>query len=105
MSRSTFLSRIFSVAATSGAEQLDSPEAERGFDAPEIERKVAVPDSNRKLLEEIKRHALAHVSFARPRNFCLLAHHRANPASSSPALNQPDRRLRSSDWYQSLLIS
>jgi type I restriction enzyme R subunit len=52
--------QVGTIDAASGAEQLDTLEAERAFDATEIERQVTVPDSNRKLLEEIKRHALAH---------------------------------------------
>jgi len=44
----------------SGAEQLDLIEDEREFPTSEIEEKVTSPDSNRKILEEIRRWALAH---------------------------------------------
>jgi type I restriction enzyme, R subunit len=43
-----------------GTEQLDRLEDERQFDTSDIERKVTSPDSNRKILEEIKKYALAH---------------------------------------------
>ncbi len=43
-----------------GAEQLDQLEDAREFDTAEIERKVTAPDSNRKIVEEIKKYALAH---------------------------------------------
>jgi type I restriction enzyme, R subunit len=43
-----------------GARQLDLLEDERQFDTTEIEEKVTSPDSNRKILEEVKRYALAH---------------------------------------------
>jgi type I restriction enzyme R subunit len=43
-----------------GASQLDLLEDERQFDTTEVEAKVTSPDSNRKILEEIKKYALAH---------------------------------------------
>jgi len=43
-----------------GAEQIDLLEDERQFDTAEIEAKVTSPDSNRKILEEVKKYALAH---------------------------------------------
>jgi type I restriction enzyme, R subunit len=43
-----------------GTEQLDRLEDERQFDTSDIERKVTAPDSNRKIVEEIKKYALAH---------------------------------------------
>jgi type I restriction enzyme R subunit len=48
------------VDPTSGAKQLDLIEDERHFDTTEIEAKVTAPDSNRKIVEELKKHALAH---------------------------------------------
>ena len=48
------------VDTTSGTEQLDNIEDDRGFDVSELESKVTVPDSNRKILEELKQYALAH---------------------------------------------
>ncbi|MBI1814673.1 MAG: DEAD/DEAH box helicase family protein [Deltaproteobacteria bacterium] len=45
---------------TSGTGQLDLLEDERQFDTTEIEQRVTSPDSNRKIIEEVKRHALAH---------------------------------------------
>jgi type I restriction enzyme R subunit len=44
----------------SGSKQLDLLEDERQFDTTEVEEKVTSPDSNRKILEEIKKCALAH---------------------------------------------
>ena len=44
----------------SGSEQLDLLEDERQFETTEVEQKVTSPDSNRKILEEIKKYALAH---------------------------------------------
>jgi type I restriction enzyme R subunit len=44
----------------SGSKQLDLLEDERAFDTTEVEEKVTSPDSNRKILEEIKKYALAH---------------------------------------------
>ena len=52
--------QVRTIDPESGAEQLDLLEDERTFDTTEIERKVTSPDSNRKLLEEIKKYALAH---------------------------------------------
>ena len=43
-----------------GAEQLDLLEAERQYDTADIEQRVTAPDSNRKILEEVRRYALAH---------------------------------------------
>ena len=43
-----------------GAKQLDLLEDERQFDTTEIEEKVTSPDSNQKILEEVKKYALAH---------------------------------------------
>jgi type I restriction enzyme, R subunit len=43
-----------------GAKQLDLLEDERQFDMTEIEDKVTSPDSNKKILEEVKKYALAH---------------------------------------------
>ncbi len=48
------------VNADTGAKQLDLLEDERQFDTTEIEEKVTSPDSNRKILEEVKKYALAH---------------------------------------------
>ncbi len=44
----------------SGATQLDLLEDQRRFESTEIEAKVTAPDSNRKIVEEVKRYALAH---------------------------------------------
>jgi type I restriction enzyme R subunit len=44
----------------SGATQLDLLEDERQFDIAEIEQKVTAPDSNRRIVEEVKKYALAH---------------------------------------------
>ncbi|MCL5005142.1 MAG: DEAD/DEAH box helicase family protein [Acidobacteria bacterium] len=52
--------KIGVVNPESGAKQLDLLEDERQFDTTEVEEKVTSPDSNRKILEEIKRYALAH---------------------------------------------
>jgi type I restriction enzyme R subunit len=43
-----------------GAKQLDLLEDERQFDTTEVEEKVTSPDSNTKILEEVKKYALAH---------------------------------------------
>jgi type I restriction enzyme R subunit len=43
-----------------GNEQLDQLEDQREFEPTEVERKVTSPDSNRKILEEVKKYALAH---------------------------------------------
>lgn len=43
-----------------GEEQIDLLEDERQFDTTEVEEKVTAPDSNRKILEEVKKYALAH---------------------------------------------
>jgi type I restriction enzyme R subunit len=43
-----------------GAEQMDSLEDERKFNTTEIEQKITAPDSNRKILEEMRKYALAH---------------------------------------------
>ncbi len=43
-----------------GTSRLDHLEDERSFETTEIEAKITVPDSNRKILEEIKKYALAH---------------------------------------------
>lgn len=43
-----------------GAKQLDLLEDERQFDTTEIEEKVTSPDSNQKILEEVKKYAVAH---------------------------------------------
>jgi type I restriction enzyme R subunit len=43
-----------------GARQLDLLEDERQFDPTEIEHKITAPDSNRKIVEEVKKYALAH---------------------------------------------
>jgi type I restriction enzyme, R subunit len=48
------------VDTTTGASQLDLLEDERQFDASEVEQRVTAPESNRKILEEVKRYALAH---------------------------------------------
>ncbi len=48
------------VDAGSGAEQLDLLEDERKIDTTEVEAKATAPDSNRKILEEIKKYAVAH---------------------------------------------
>lgn len=52
--------QVEKIDPTSGATQLDLLEDERAFDATEVERKVTAPDSNRKIIEEAKKHALAH---------------------------------------------
>ena len=44
----------------SGATQLDLLEDERQFDTADVERRITSPDSNRKILEEVKKYALAH---------------------------------------------
>jgi type I restriction enzyme R subunit len=54
------------VNAATGAKQLDLLEDERQFDTTEVEQKVTSPDSNQKILEEVKKYALAHeVQFGR----------------------------------------
>jgi type I restriction enzyme, R subunit len=52
--------QVDQVDPDSGARQLDLLEDERTFDAPQVERAITAPDSNRKILEELKRYALAH---------------------------------------------
>jgi type I restriction enzyme R subunit len=44
----------------SGATQLDLLEDERQFETSDIELKVTAPDSNRRIIDELKRYALAH---------------------------------------------
>ncbi len=44
----------------SGNTQLDLLEDERRFEGADVERQVTSPDSNQKILEEVKRHAVAH---------------------------------------------
>jgi type I restriction enzyme R subunit len=48
------------VNPATGAKQLDLLEDERQFDTTEVEEKVTSPDSNQKILEEVKKYALAH---------------------------------------------
>jgi type I restriction enzyme, R subunit len=48
------------VNSETGAKQLDLLEDERQFNLTEIEEKVTSPDSNQKILEEVKRYAVAH---------------------------------------------
>jgi type I restriction enzyme R subunit len=48
------------VDTETGARQLDLLEDERQFDPTEIERKITAPDSNRKIVDEVKKYALAH---------------------------------------------
>jgi type I restriction enzyme R subunit len=48
------------VNPATGAKQLDLLEDERQFDTTEVEQKVTSPDSNQKILEEVKKYALAH---------------------------------------------
>ncbi|MBZ5672591.1 MAG: DEAD/DEAH box helicase family protein, partial [Acidobacteriia bacterium] len=48
------------VNPATGAKQLDLLEDERQFDTSEVEEKVTSPDSNLKILEEVKKYALAH---------------------------------------------
>jgi type I restriction enzyme R subunit len=43
-----------------GQRRLDAIEDERAFEAVEIERKITALDSNKKILEEVKKYALAH---------------------------------------------
>ncbi len=52
--------QIERVDPASGATQLDLLEDERQFNTAEIEQKVTAPDSNRKIVEEVKKYALAH---------------------------------------------
>jgi type I restriction enzyme R subunit len=48
------------VNPATGAKQLDLLEDERQFDTTEVEEKVTSPDSNKKILEEVKKFAVAH---------------------------------------------
>ncbi|MGV8038574.1 MAG: type I restriction-modification enzyme R subunit C-terminal domain-containing protein [Thermoanaerobaculaceae bacterium] len=48
------------VDTQTGAQRLDLLEDERQFDPGDVEKRVTSPDSNRKIVEELKRHALAH---------------------------------------------
>ncbi len=52
--------QVEKVDPESGATQLDLLEDERHFESVEIEAKVTAPDSNRKIVEEVKKYALAH---------------------------------------------
>jgi type I restriction enzyme, R subunit len=52
--------QVEKVDPTSGVSQLDLIEDERHFETTEIEEKVTAPDSNRKIIEEVKKYALAH---------------------------------------------
>jgi type I restriction enzyme R subunit len=52
--------QVEQVDPSSGATQLDLLEDERRFESTEIEAKVTAPDSNRKIVEELKKYALAH---------------------------------------------
>jgi type I restriction enzyme R subunit len=52
--------QVEKVDPKSGATQLDLLEDERHFESTEIEDKVTAPESNRKIVEEVKKHALAH---------------------------------------------
>ena len=52
--------QVEQVDTKTGARQLDLLEDERQFDPTEIERKITAPDSNRKIIDEIKKYALAH---------------------------------------------
>lgn len=48
------------VDTRTGQLKMDFLEDERQVDASEVERKATAPDSNRKILEEVKKYALAH---------------------------------------------
>jgi len=48
------------VNSETGAKQLDLLEDERQFNLSEVEEKVTSPDSNQKILEEVKKYAVAH---------------------------------------------
>ena len=48
------------VNSETGAKQLDLLEDERQFNLTEVEEKVTSPDSNQKILEEVKKYAVAH---------------------------------------------
>ena len=52
--------QVEKVDPQSGATQLDLLEDERHFESTEIEAKITAPDSNRKIMEEVKKYALAH---------------------------------------------
>jgi type I restriction enzyme R subunit len=52
--------QVEQVDPSSGASQLDLLEDERRFESTDIEAKVTAPDSNRKILQELKKYALAH---------------------------------------------
>jgi type I restriction enzyme R subunit len=43
-----------------GLKRMDELEDERQFDATEVEARITAPDSNRKIIEEVKKYALAH---------------------------------------------
>jgi type I restriction enzyme R subunit len=48
------------VDPTTGTTQLDLLEDERQFDTTQIERDATAPESNRKIIEEVKKYAIAH---------------------------------------------
>jgi type I restriction enzyme R subunit len=52
--------QVEKIDPTTGATQLDLLEDERHFENTEIERKITAPASNRKIIEEVKKYALAH---------------------------------------------
>src|SRR5712691_2778821 len=52
--------QVEKVDPLSGVTQLDLLEDERHFETTEIEEKVTAPDSNRKIIDEVKKYALAH---------------------------------------------
>jgi type I restriction enzyme R subunit len=53
--------QVEAVDPMSGVKQLDLIEDERSFDTSKIEREITAPDSNRRILEEVKKHAEAHL--------------------------------------------
>ncbi len=52
--------QVEKVDPDSGAMQLDLLEDERHFESTEVESKITAPASNRKIMEEVKKYALAH---------------------------------------------
>jgi type I restriction enzyme R subunit len=52
--------QVEKVDPESGATQLDLLEDERLFESTEVEAKVTAPESNRKIIEEVRKYALAH---------------------------------------------
>lgn len=52
--------RVQTVDPQSGLTGMDQLEDQRQFDSTDVERKITVPDTNKKIVEELKKYALAH---------------------------------------------